>query len=69
MVEKISVNARCPRCSKNELVTDVETTELFCGMCGFVISERLEDSGPEWRSFIDDKTNKARTGDRTSLHL
>ena len=67
MVEKISVNARCPRCSKNALVTDVETTELFCGMCGFVISERLEDSGPEWRSFIDDKTNKARTGDGTSL--
>jgi len=42
---------------------------LICGRCGYVVSERLENSGPEWRSFTDDKTNKARTGDGTSLAI
>jgi len=49
------------------IVTDAETGEMICGRCGFVMDERLVDSGQEWRSFLDDKTNKARTGDWTSL--
>jgi len=32
-----------------------------------VLSERVEDSGPEWRSFSDDNPNRRRTGDGTSL--
>jgi len=47
----------------------MEIAELICGRCGYVISERLEDSGPEWRSFTDDKTNRTRTGDGTSLTI
>jgi len=47
----------------------MEIAELICGRCGYVISERLEDSGPEWRSFTDDKTNRARTGVGTSLTI
>ena len=47
----------------------MEIAELICGRCGYVISERLVDSGPEWRSFLDDKTNKARTGAGTSLTM
>jgi transcription initiation factor TFIIB len=36
--------------------------------CGFVVTERKVDSGPEWRSFSDGKDeNRQRTGAPTSL--
>ncbi len=69
MTLQIASKQRCPRCGKNTIITDMEIAELICGRCGYVISERLEDSGPEWRSFTDDKTNKARTGVGTSLAI
>ena len=69
MAQQIVSKQRCPRCGKNTIITDMEIGELICGRCGYVISERLEDSGPEWRSFMDDKTNKARTGASTSLTI
>ena len=69
MAQQIASKQRCPRCGKNTIITDMEIAELICGRCGYVISERLEDSGPEWRSFTDDKTNKARTGAGTSLTI
>ncbi|MCH7758377.1 MAG: transcription initiation factor IIB [Thaumarchaeota archaeon] len=67
MTHQITIRERCPRCNKDAIVTDAETGEMICGRCGFVMDERLVDSGQEWRSFLDDKTSKARTGDRTSL--
>ncbi len=51
------------------LITDAETGEIFCGCCGFVLSERLESSGPERRSFPDDRINRERTGVGTSLAI
>jgi len=69
MTQQIVSKRRCPRCGKNTIITDMEIAELICGRCGYVVSERLEDSGPEWRSFTDDKTNKARTGVGTSLTI
>jgi len=69
MAQQIASKQRCPRCGKNTIITDMEIGELICGRCGYVISERLENSGPEWRSFLDDKTNKARTGAGTSLTI
>lgn len=68
-VEEISLNIkeRCSRCWKSSPITDLETGEIFCGDCGFVLSERVEYSGPEWRSFLDDKTNRGRTGAGASL--
>lgn len=48
-------------------MTDTETGELFCGGCGFVMSEHTEDSGPEWHSFLDQSANKVRTGMGISL--
>ena len=69
MAQQIASKQRCPRCGKNTIITDMEIGELICGRCGYVISERLEDSGPEWRSFTNDKTNKARTGAGTSLTM
>jgi len=68
MVQKfISDKGGVPSCSQSAIITDFETGEIFCSHCGFVISERVEDSGPEWRSFSSDKTNRGRTGSGTSL--
>jgi len=67
-----SLNAadNCPRCAKNSLLTDDVTGERFCGKCGYVISEKSQESGPEWRSFTQDEHgNKARAGAPTSLTM
>lgn len=60
---------RCPSCGKQKIVTDEATGELFCAICGFVLNDKLEDTGAEWRSFASDETNRARTGAGTSLTM
>jgi len=64
--QQLSKKQSCPRCGKNKVITDEETGEMFCGKCGFVIIDRVDNQGPE-RTFSDSNTNKSRTGDRTSL--
>jgi len=54
-------------CDQGAIITDFETGEIFCSHCGFVFSERAEDSGPGWNSFLGDKNNSGRTGSATSL--
>ena len=50
------------------MVTDITTGERFCRGCGFVITERVEESGPEWRSFSKEEyDDRSRTGSPTSL--
>jgi len=66
MSQQIQNKEKCSRCGKNNLVTDSESGELFCSSCGFVIAEKISDSGPE-RMFSDTSVNKSHTGDRTSL--
>ncbi len=64
----LQVSDRCPQCGKRTLVEDVHTGELSCSNCGFVVSERAVDQGPEWRSFGDEKgADKARTGAPISI--
>ena len=64
----LQVSDKCPNCGKRMLIEDLHTGELTCGSCGFVISERSIDHGPEWRNFGDDKgEDKARTGAPTSI--
>src|SRR5271169_5123814 len=41
---------KCPRCGKGAMVLDSESGELICSNCGFVVKEKIEDTGPEWRS-------------------
>ena len=69
MKEVIVSGRRCPSCGKEKILTDENTGELFCSSCGFVISDKLEDTGAEWRSFSQDETNRARTGAGTSLTM
>ncbi len=61
------IKQSCLRCGKTALITDSETGEIFCGGCGFVLSERIENPGSESRSFPDDRINIERTGSGTSL--
>ncbi len=70
MVNLISdIKQSCLRCGKKALITDTETGEIFCGGCGFVLSERIENPGPERRSFSDDIVSRERTGVGTSLAI
>ena len=60
----------CPRCAKNSLLTDDVNGERFCGKCGYVISEKSQESGHEWRSFTQDEHgSKVRAGAPTSLTM
>jgi transcription initiation factor TFIIB len=64
----LQVSDRCPQCGKRALIEDPSTGELSCSNCGFVVSERLMDSGPEWRSFSDEKgADRIRAGSPTSI--
>ena len=51
MVNQKNAKDNCPRCVKGKMVTDNESGEMFCSKCGFVMSEKIQESGPEWRSF------------------
>ena len=52
------------------MLTDNVTGERFCEKCGYVVSEELQDSGPEWRSFSKESgTDPTRTGAPTSLAM
>jgi transcription initiation factor TFIIB len=64
----LQVSDRCPQCGKRSLFDDAHTGELTCHNCGYVVSERAIDQGPEWRSFSDEKgTDRIRTGSPTSI--
>src|SRR3972149_9934146 len=69
MTEAVVSQRRCPSCGKTKILSDENTGELFCGSCGFVITEKLADTGAEWRSFSQDEGNRARTGAGTSLTM
>ena len=61
-------NTNCIRCGKKSLLTDDVTGEQFCSKCGYVVSEKSNESGPEWRSFTKDgSSNSARAGAPSSL--
>ncbi|ABK78485.1 transcription initiation factor TFIIB [Cenarchaeum symbiosum A] len=70
MVRQEGARDACQRCGKGKLVTDNESGEMFCAKCGFVMTEKLQESGPEWRSFAhDEHGDRARTGAPTSLTM
>ncbi len=58
---------KCPRCGKGKRLTDNETGEIVCSLCGLVIYEKIEDYGPEYRNFSDGSEDRRRTGAGTSL--
>ncbi|MBD3256296.1 MAG: transcription initiation factor IIB, partial [Candidatus Lokiarchaeota archaeon] len=60
----------CPECRNNSLILDESRAELICNACGLVLSQRLIDSGPEWRAFNSEEAKvKVRVGAPTTLTL
>jgi transcription initiation factor TFIIB len=71
-IDMVAANSTpsCLRCGKNSLLTDDVTGEQFCSKCGYVVSEKSQESGPEWRSFQKDGgADPARTGAPSSLMI
>ena len=76
-VAGVSSSLRCSICSKKGVksavvITDPESGEIICSNCGMVISQNIEDTRPEWRSFGSEGGGvegygKSRTGMPTSL--
>lgn len=56
----------CPRCTKDAIVTD-SNGEIACTNCGYVVTQRSEERGKEWRNFSDDGRDRARSGTPTTL--
>lgn len=58
----------CGMCKNSRTVTDPESGEVICRNCGIVISERVNETRPEWRAFSSDEFNdRSRTGIPSSL--
>ena len=43
MAKNVNPKDRCPRCGQGTLVTDATTAENFCGKCGFVITDKVDE--------------------------
>jgi transcription initiation factor TFIIB len=53
----------CPECGSNKLQEDPLRGEIICSKCGYVLQDRLIDTGPEWRAFdSDQRRQRERTG-------
>lgn len=56
----------CQRCAKNQIITDVNSGEVFCGYCGMVINSKLENLGHD-SNHIDSQRDTRRTGASITL--
>jgi transcription initiation factor TFIIB len=64
----LSIPDQCPNCGKkNTFVLD--SGELVCSNCGFVLREKIEETTPEWRTFATSPGDEspARAGSPTDL--
>ncbi|AFU60167.1 transcription initiation factor IIB [Candidatus Nitrososphaera gargensis Ga9.2] len=51
----------CPNCGDGQKVTDVESGELICTKCGFVIRERVGNEEEDWSVLAREPGSKLRT--------
>ncbi|MFX0072065.1 MAG: transcription initiation factor IIB [Candidatus Hermodarchaeota archaeon] len=60
----------CPECGNQNLILDESRAEIICNTCGLVLTQKIIDSGPEWRAFSSEEAkNKVRVGAPTTLTL
>ncbi len=60
----------CPECGGTKFEEDPLRGEVICSKCGYVISDRLIDRGPEWRAFDSEQRNqRERTGAPSTYSL
>ena len=58
----------CLVCSIGRPITDSESGEIICSNCGFVFSDRAQESCAEWRTFSSGRNSeRARVGSPISL--
>ena len=74
MVKKFSKdnNVKCDEdsCNSQPTITDTERGEMFCGGCGLVLTEKIEDENPEHTSYTrEEYLTQTRTGPATSLTM
>jgi transcription initiation factor TFIIB len=51
----------CPNCGDGQKIIDVESGELICTKCGFVIYERIGDEHEDWSILTREPDTKLRT--------
>ena len=51
----------CPNCGDGQKIIDVESGELICTKCGFVIHERVGDEHEGWSILTSEPSSKLRT--------
>ena len=72
MDNSLTLSEKCilSRCKDGPLITDNIAGELMCGSCGVVLSEKMEEYGPEYRTFTkEDYMQRTRTGMRSTLTI
>lgn len=70
MKGKSPVSKICGECGSTELIRDLDTGELVCERCGYVVSSTLIDQGPEWRTFnIEQRNRLPRAGSPITLTI
>lgn len=53
----------CPECGASRLMNDYEQGELVCMDCGYVVDDKIADTGPEWRAFnSEQRAKRTRVG-------
>jgi len=61
---------RCPECDGSSIVYDQSSGEIVCTTCGFVITTKIIDKGPEWRAFTPEQhIKRARVGARYTFAI
>jgi transcription initiation factor TFIIB len=51
----------CPNCGDGQKITDVESGELICAKCGYVIHERVGNIDEDWSMLAKEPASKLRT--------
>ena len=65
-------NVKCDddSCNSQPTITDTERGEMFCGGCGLVLTEKIEDENSEHTSYTQEEyLTQTRTGPATSLTM
>ena len=52
------------------MIVDSGRGELYCSNCGYVVKDKIVETGPEWRMFSDgEKDDRSRGGAPTSIAI
>ncbi|MDQ1280545.1 MAG: transcription initiation factor [Thermoproteota archaeon] len=67
-INETVLDKKCPNCGSESFVEDSDAGEVICRRCGLV-SEKIINKGPEWRSFGEGGEERSRVGMPLSLSM